>query len=403
MIAKRPLTGIRILDLTHVLSGPFATMLLADAGAEVIKIERPDGGERFRSLGPHREREGKRISGSFLRANRSKKGITLNLKHSEGRALFISLVAQADVVAENFKTGTMENLGLGYEVLREINPRLIYLSITGFGHPREGGTYCDWPAVNTVAQALGGIMDISGSAEGPPVECGAPIGDLFPGALAAMGVVLALVSRIQTGVGQRIDVSMYEAMLMLNERSVMNYQVTGEVPTRGAERVVAPRGPFPAKDGYFAFAIYTLAEWQSFCRVVGRPDLSDRPDLQTGRSRAVHMETLIVPLIETWACTMTKHEASRRLVEGGISAAPVQNAAELFTCPHLTARGAFVSVLDPVLDEIKYPRDPIVMSGSATPEYSAAPLLGEHNASVYEELLGLSKKELDQLVDNAVI
>lgn len=397
-----PLAGIRVLDIGHVVAAPFCAIMLADAGAEVIKVEVPKTGETSRSVGPFMAGSEGRSSGTFVRMNRNKKSVTLNLKTPKGREIFKQLVFCSDVVVENFSPGTMEKLKLGYEdVLKPLNPRLIYANISGFG-PRGKGPYWNIPAFNLIAQAMGCIMDMTGSKNGPPAYCGVPIGDLIPAMMAAYGILLALRHRELTGKGQFIEITMYDTLVWLSERLFNLFQYNKRLPVRGQDTVVCPHGAYRAKDGYFVVDVYTQVQWQIFCKFVGHEELIDHPDYENGPKRSLKADFLR-KIIEDWASEKTKLEASRIFYEHGIPAAPVQNIADIFECPHLYERGMLVRVTDPIIGEYVYPGNPLRFSTIQNNEYSPAPLLGQHTDEVLGNLLGLKGDQMAELRNEGII
>ncbi len=399
-----PLKGLRVLDLSHVVAGPYCSMLLADAGAEVIKIERPGVGEMARSLGPFvTNARGEKASGTLLRLARNKKGLALDLRNPEGKRIFKELVKISDVVVENFVPGVMEKLELGYSVLKETNPKIIYASISGFGHEDlYPGPYVDRPSFNLIAQAMGGLMEITGDADGPPFECGASVGDVFPGLLTAFGILLALKIRETTGVGQHIDTSMYDAMISLNERAILNYYLTGVVPSRGKEALLMPHGAFRTKDGYVAIAVFTNEQWAGLCRAMDREDLAADPSLKTGIERA-KKGAFLRPIIEEWTSQRGKTEVTELLLAQGTPAGPVQNARDILECPHAKARKMIVEIDDPVAGKIKMAGNPLKLSLVAEPPLNPPPLLGQHTQEILSELLGMTSAEVECLKAKGVI
>ena len=399
-----PLEGIRVLDLTHVVAGPYCTVLLADAGAEVIKIERPGAGEMARSLGPFvTNARGEKASGTFLRLSRNKKGFSLDLRKAEGKKIFKELVKIADVVVENFVPGVMERLELGYPMLKETNPRIIYASISGFGHVDiYPGPYVDRPSFNMIAQAMGGLMEITGEADGPPFDCGASVGDIFPGVLTAFGILLALRIRETTGFGQHIDTSMYDAMISLNERAILNYYLTGVIPTRGKEALLMPHGAFRTNDGYVAIAVFTHEQWLGLCRAMGRDDLAADPSLKTGIERA-QRAAFLRPIIEEWTSQKGKNEVTKILLAEGTPAGPVQNARDIIECPQAQARNMIVEINDPVAGKIKLAGNPLKLSMVAEPPLNPPPMLGEHTEELLSGLLGMTSAEIERLSAEGVV
>ncbi len=386
----RPLDGVRVLACEIQVAGPYCTMMLADQGADVVKVERPGTGDTAREgapllTGP----DGRRQSGYFLRFNRNKRSVTLNLKSDAGREVFRALASRADVLVENFRPGLLEELGLGYGRLSRDNPRLIYASITGFGSLEEfRGPYSDRPAYDIVAQAMGGLMHTCGQAGGPPTWLGVALGDIVSGMLAAYAITLALWQRERTGRGQYLDISMYDAMVALAERSVTAYSLTGLVLERGREPFIAPWGPFRCRDGWVALIVPTEADWEKFCRAIGRLDLVGRPDTSSGPARAAAMDGWLGDVVRGWFAERTVQDAVSSLLAAGLPVGPVQTARDVFHCPHVQARRLLVDVPDPVVGSARLVGPPVKMSASPDPRCEPAPLLGEHTQTVLEEWLG---------------
>ncbi len=399
-----PLKGLRVLDLSHVVAGPYCSMLLADLGAEVIKIERPRMGEMARTLGPFvTNSRGEKASGTLLRLARNKRGITLDLRKAEGKRLFLDLVKISDVVLENFVPGVMEKLELGYPVLKETNPKIIYASISGFGHEDlYPGPFVDRPSFNLIAQAMGGLMEITGDPDGPPFECGASVGDIFPGLLTAFGILLALKIRETTGAGQHIDTSMYDGMISLNERAILNYYLTGVIPRRGKEALLMPHGAFRTKDGYVAIAVFTNEQWEGLCRAMGREDLAADPSLKSGIERA-KKGAFLRPIIEEWTSQRGKNEVTELLLAQGTPAGPVQNAKDILECPHAKARKMIVEIDDPIAGKIKMAGNPLKLSMVSEPPLNPPPLLGQHTQEILSALLRMSSAEIERLKTEGII
>ena len=297
---KRPLEGIRVLDLTQAYSGPFCTMNLADHGAEVIKIERPGSGDQTRGWGPMKND----YSGYYAYINRNKKGITLNLASDEGKQIFRELVKTADVVCENYKVGVLEKLGFSYDVLKEINPRIIYGSISGFGLE---GPLASRPCYDIVAQAMSGMMSVTGFADGPPCKIGPSIGDNYSGAYLCMGILMALYEREKTGVGRRIDVAMVDTLFSVMENFVVEYTIAGKTPHRAGNQdpSIAPFDSFHAKDGEFVMGCGTDKMFAALCQAMGREDLINNPLYITNLARCEHYLDGLKPEIEAWTTTKT--------------------------------------------------------------------------------------------------
>jgi formyl-CoA transferase len=401
-ILSAPLNGLRVVAIEQYISGPYCTMLLADAGAEVIKVEQPKGGDPRRSIGPFAEDEqGRRSSGGFLSYNRNKQSLTLDLRQAEGKQALLDLVRVSDVVVENLRPGVMDKFGITYEMLREINPRLIYAAISGFG--RQGaGPYAQRPAFDIVVEAMSGIMHIVGFADREPITTLYGLPDTYTGLVTAYSICLALIQRGITGLGQLLDISMYDCMVALNERSVVNYAYTGVAPMRGVERVAGPRGAYKASDGYIALSIPTDDIWARMARLIGREDLIANPATATSKARAAQAAELR-QVIEAWLADKTKDQATDLLMAAGIPAGPVQTMAEVFECPQIAARGTLIEVEDAVAGPRKVPRSPVVGSAMSRPRTTRPPRLGEHNKAVLGNLLGYDEERLAALKAAGVI
>lgn len=386
-------------------AGPYCTMMLADQGADVIKVERPEGGDTARGGAPRIKNEkGETQSGYFLRFNRNKRSVTLNLKSEEGRRLFAELAEKSDVVVENFRPGLLDEMGIGYKALSERNPRLIYACISGFGS-MEGylGPYSKRPAYDIVAQAMGGLMNTNGQAGGPPTWLGVALGDIVSGMNAAYAIVLALYQRAKTGRGQYIDISMYDTIIGLAERSVTAYSLTNQVLERGREPYMAPWGPFECRDGWIGLIVATEGDWAKFCSAIERPDLVGREGSTSGPERAANMSGWLGEIINDWFRGQTKAEATAKLLGVGLPIGPVQNAQEIFDDPQVAARRLMIDVPDPILGTVKLVGPVARMSGDPQPLVGPAPLLGQHNAEVLTELLGCTSEEIGRLQKDGII
>ncbi len=400
----KPLAGVRVLTVEQYIAGPYCTMLLADAGAEIIKIEKPPYGDPRRTIGPFLETDGgEKISGGFLGYNRSKKSVMLNLAHARGRDIFRSLAKKVDVVVDNLRPGAMERQGLGYNDLSADNRRLVYSSISGFGQ-MEGyrGPYWERPALDVVAEAMGGVMHMVGFADKPPVSALYGMADLYAGLINAYGIMLALFQREQTGRGQYVDTSMYDGMLALNERAITFHGLTGEVPSRGRERVLGPRGAFRARDGYVAFNIPTETMWAQFALLIEREDLIADPRTENGPARAAHGE-FVRSIIEEWLAPRTRDEAVEQLIAAGIPAGPVQTAEDIARCPQVRARKMLVRTQQPGIDAVNLVRSPVLMSESPEVKTAPAPALGEHTHEVLRQLLHMGQEDLHELKELDVL
>jgi crotonobetainyl-CoA:carnitine CoA-transferase CaiB-like acyl-CoA transferase len=383
-----PLTGIRILDLTQALAGPFCTMLLADLGADVVKIE-PPAGDMTRHGGPFtREDTEKAYGGYFASINRNKRGMVLDLKAPFGREAFLALADQADAVVENSRAGVMERLDLGWERLHARNPRLVYAAIRGFGDPRTGESpYLEWPAFDVVAQAMGGAVAITGSETGETYRCGPSIGDLFPATLTSLGVTAALLHAQRTGEGQFLDVAMYDGVLALCEAVVYRYSYTGQVtePTGNGHPALAPFDVFRTADGACAIAAPTEKHWEMLCAVLDRPDLVTDERTRGNRARVANAP-FVREVVSGWTTARTTAEVVAAL-GGSVPVGPVNRADDLFADPHVKARGMLVEVEQPDGSRpIVLPGPPIKLTATPAGIYRRPPRLGEHTAELLAEV-----------------
>jgi CoA:oxalate CoA-transferase len=386
------------------MSAPYCSMLLADAGAEVIKIERPGRGDPRRSIPPYAvDGEGRRAAGGFIGYNRNKKSLALNLRDEAGRQILKDLAQVSDVVVENLRPGAMEKLGLGYEQLKAVNPRLIYAAISGFGR-LEGytGPYSDRPAFDIVAEAMSGMMNLVGFADKPPSWTIYGLADVYSGLVTAYGVMLALFMRERTGEGQFVDSAMLDNMLALNERMATIYSFTGASPERGNLRHIAPRGAFRCQDGYLALNIPDDIQWGRLCQAMGRQEMRSDPRTADGTSRADNAD-LIRSIIEAWLADKSRAQAVEALEQQGVPSGPVYTAADVFDDAHIAARRMLVTVDDPVAGPRRYARTPLHLSSAPEIPTAPAPQLGEHTRTVLRNLLGYEEAEIDRLRDKGVI
>ncbi|UCC86456.1 MAG: CoA transferase [Anaerolineales bacterium] len=401
---QRPLTGIRVIGLEQYMSAPYCTMLLADAGAEVIKIERPGQGDPRRSIPPYAtNQEGQRVAGGFIGYNRNKKSLALNLRSEVGRQILKDLAKCSDVVVENLRPGAVDKMGLGYQELRKVNPRLIYAAISGFGR-LEGytGPYAQRPAFDIVAEAMSGIMNLVGFADKPPSWTIYGLADVYSGLVTAYGVMLALFMRERTGQGQFVDSAMLDNMLALNERMVTLYSYTGESPERGKLKHLYPRDAFRCKDGYLALNVPDDIQWGRLCEAMGRKDLADDPRTSDGTARAANAD-FIRPLIENWLVDKTRAQAVALLEEHGVPSGPVYTAQDIFSDSHIAARQMLVTVDDPVAGPRQYARSPIHLSTVPEIPTASAPQLGEHTRPILRDLIGYDDAKIDRLVSEGVV
>jgi len=394
-----PLKGVKILDLTWVLAGPFASMVLCDLGADVIKVERPGVGDVARYTAPIVNGE----SCYFFSVNRGKRSLTLDLKSERGRDIFLRLVEKADVVMENFTPGTMERLGLGYPTLQERNPRLIYAATSGFG---QTGPDRFRPALDVVVQGMGGIMSITGEPDGPPVRPGASLGDITGGLFTAIGVLAALQERERSGRGQMIDVSMLDCQISILENAFVRYFATGEVPKPLGTRhpAATPFQAFPTKDGYIVLALSWGIEnqWELYCATIGRHDLIDDPRFDTPALRTEHHDELEPLLIEAMR-KKTTAEWLREFDAIGLPCGPLNNIPQAAEQPQVKARGMLVEVEHPVIGRLPLPDTPVKLSRTPGGIRGASPALGEHTDAVLRDLLALSDDEIADLRRSSVI
>ena len=382
-----PLAGLRVIDLTQVLSGPFATMLLADLGADVVKVE-PPGGDVARQWGPHLPGNGPDgYGGYFASVNRNKRSVVLDLKQDVGRAHLLALLAGSDVLVENFRVGVMDRLGLPYEVLHERFPTLVYASIRGFGDPRTGPSpYADWPAFDIIAQAMGGLLGITGSDPEHPVKVGPGIVDIFPGALAALGIVAAVRHAEATGEGQLVDVAMYDSVLSMTERIVYQYSITGisPRPQGNTHPLLCPYGVVSTATGFVTVAAPSDHHWRQLAELIGRPELADDPRYASNESRLAHAGE-VYAAVEAWSSALPT-SGVLAVLGGRIPCGPVNSAADIAADPHVAARAMIVQVDHPAGGTIDIAGSPIKLTGTPSDSFVRAPLLGEHTDQVLAEL-----------------
>lgn len=392
------LDGVRVIDLTRMLSGPYCTMLLADQGAEVIKVESFDG-DTSRGHGPYRDDDpNHEFGGYFQSVNRNKKSIVLNLKDEASIDVMRKLVASADVLVENFRSGVMERLGLSYEQLRTINPRLVYAAIRGFGDPRTGASpYDNWPAYDVVAQAMGGLIGITGPGPGEHVKVGPGIGDIFPGTMAAVGILSALHHASKTGQGQFVDVAMYDAMLALCERIVYQHSFAGAVPgpEGSAHPFFSPFGLYPAADGWVTIACPNDGFWAALTRAMGCPDLAHDERTRSKVDRAKHSE-FVNDTVGAWTSRRTKAELAE-LLGGKVPFGPVHTVADIFADPHVQARAMLAQVEHPGSGQPStVVGTPVHLAGTPGGVRTRAPYFGEHTDATLREL-GYSPSEIEAM------
>ena len=388
-----PLSGVIIIDLTWVLAGPFASMVLCDLGAEVIKVERPPFGDVARTTGPHINNE----SGYFFSINRGKKSICLDLKQPAGKDVFLRLAEKADVVMENFTPGTMQSLGLGYETLSARNPRLIYAATSGFG---QTGPERLRPALDIVVQGMGGIMSITGEPGGPPLRPGISLGDIAAGLYTAIGVLSALHERERSGQGQMLDISMLDCQIAILENAFMRYFATGETPKPIGTRhpLTTPFQAFPTKDGWIVLALSwgVPNQWELLCATIGRADLIDDPRFDTPALRTEHHAEL-EPMLNEALRRRTTEEWLREFDAIGLPCGPLNDIAQAAEQPQVKARDMLVEVEHPAGFSLKTANTPVKLSRTPGGIQGPPPAIGEHTDEVLTTLLGLSKREITEL------
>lgn len=394
----KPLTGIRVLDLSQFLAGPYGSMILGDLGAEVLKIELPEKGDGSREMPPHFI-QGQ--SGYFLSMNRSKKSMTLNLKSEAGRNIFYDLVRCSDVVYDNFRPGILERLRIDYDTLKALNPRIISCSVSGYGHT---GPFKDRPAFDLVVQAMGGIMSYTGPLEGEPVRMGAPMGDLAGGIFAAHGVLAALYQREQTGKGSRVDVALLDSQIALLIYRAVYYFMAGEIPVpAGSGHVSAvPIGAFKTKDIRIVIDANGDKFWRALCVALERPELADDPRFVNRAGRLKHVEELTSMLQEIFL-TRPGAEWLQRMEAAGVPCGPINTVDRALSDPQVIARNMVIDVEHPLYGQIKLPGTPIKISGADDTDLLPPPTLGEHNVEVLTKWLGMPVECVEELRQSGVI
>jgi CoA:oxalate CoA-transferase len=406
MKTSYPLEGIRVLALEQYIAGPDCTMWLADSGAEVIKIERPGTGDPRRNYLPVVEdTKGNKAYGGFKIYNRNKKGMTLNLQSDKGKEIYKELIRHTDVVVENMAPNTVEKLGLGYDVLQKINPRLIYAAISGFGRLEAfKGVYSERPAFDPVIQAMAGIMDQIGEENGPPSYGFPGLADAFVSVVTGYSIMLALFMREKTGEGQFIDSSMYDSLVALNTMGIMIYSFSGEIVTRGQIlKYQAPAGTYKVKDGsYVALIVANEFMWERFCKAIGREDLRQDPRFVEGKERVKNREVLET-IVREWMGERTRDEAIEALLKEGVPVGPVQTTKELVNCPHLKKRKMLLEIDDPIAGKRVFAKSPFRMTKVKDVPAVTAPDLGQHTESILSELLQYDERKIQELRKEKVI
>jgi len=398
MLDSDAFLGVRVLDLSRVLAGPFCGMLLADMGAEVIKLEIPGGGDDSRQFPPFVGEE----SMYYVNLNRGKRSITINLKTDEGRRLFVELLKRCDVLIENFRPGTMDRLGLGYERLREANPRLVYAAISGFG---QYGPYRERPGYDIIGQAMGGLLSITGWPDGPPTRSGTAIGDILSALFCCVGILAALNIRERTGEGQMVDVSLVDSVFAALENIPQRFYVDGQVPGRIGNRYefVYPYDTFRAMDGWVVIGIANDAIWDRFIEATSIMGLGADPRFASNVLRVENHEALRI-LIEEWTMGREKAAIVELLNRHRVPSCPIYDIREASEDEHIGGvRGMVVELDQPGLGAVKVQGNPVKMSETKPAPRGPAPSLGEDTFEVLRDLLGVASEEYERLRERGVV
>lgn len=392
------LTGIRVLDLSRVVSGPFCSMLLGDLGADVVKIEEPLSGDDSRAFGPP-------FSGGesayFLSVNRNKRSCAINLRDQEGVALVQRLAAKCDVILDNFRPGTMARLGLDHRVLREVNPGLISCSITGFGRT---GKDAQRPGYDLIIQGESGIMDITGTPDGPPTKVGTSIGDLLTGQFASQGIMAALIERSRTGRGRHVEVSMLDCMASLLTFNAGIYFTTGQSPKRrgNTHATISPYETFETSDGWLNIGVANDKFWQLFCTVIERPDLAAEPRYAKAVDR-VRLREEIVPVVASVIALRPRSQWIERLNAAGVPYGDIRSVGEVCEADQLTSRGMVIEMRHPTAGIVKNIANPLRFDDRNDHHHTPPPLHGQHTAEILSEMLGIERQQMDALAERGVL
>ncbi|TGP23130.1 MULTISPECIES: CaiB/BaiF CoA-transferase family protein [unclassified Mesorhizobium] len=391
-MAEPPLKGIRVIELARILAGPWAGQLLADLGADVIKVESPDGGDDTRKWGPPfvMSHDGENLSAAYYHScNRGKRSIAIDFAKPEGADTLRRLVATADVLIENFKLGGLKKYGLDYESLRKVNPRLIYCSITGFG---QDGPYAPRAGYDFIIQAMAGMMSITGEAGREPQKAGVAISDLFTGLYSVIAIQAALRHAEKTGEGQHIDMALFDSQISALGNQNLNYLVSGKSPVQmgNAHMNIAPYEVLPVKDGHIILAVGNDGQFGKFCAVVGLTDLPANPDFATNPARVANRAKLRELIIETLS-TWDRDRLLAKLEAAGVPASPINTIGQMFADPQTIARGMRLDLDDGHGNVLPSVRAPMVMSGTPLVYERPSPRLGEHTEEILAELEGSAK------------
>lgn len=397
MQAPRPLDGIKVLDLARVLAGPLCSAMLGDLGAAVTKIEIPEHGDDSRHFSPHVGGE----SSYFLLVNRGKKSVTLDLKSDEGRDILLRLIKQSDILVENFRPGVTTRLGIDYETVKALNPRLIYVSISGYG---QDGPLAHRAAYDHVVQAIGGIMTVTGWPDGPPTRVGDAIGDVTAGIYGSWGALAALIQRERTGKGQHVDVAMLDSIISLQMVSLSQIAGGKEPPGRvgNAHPISAPMDSYQAADGHVVIAVANDALFVRLARALGKPSLSEDARFKTDPQRQSHQQELRT-IIEEWTRERSTEEITQLLDEAGVPAAPIYNLAEALATPHAKHRRLLHTVRHSSAGEFQVMPQPVRFSRVSPEGDYAAPTLGQHTDAVLRSDLGLDPVDIEKLRSRGIV
>jgi crotonobetainyl-CoA:carnitine CoA-transferase CaiB-like acyl-CoA transferase len=397
MSAQGPLAGMRVLELAQIMAGPTCGMLLADMGADVIKVEKLPGGDDARG---YREPLVNGVSAPFMMLNRNKRGIALDLKQAAGRDVLLRMVRDADVLTENYRRGTLEKLGIGYDVLAEVNPGLIYCAVSGYGRT---GPYADKGGFDLIAQGFAGLMSITGEPGGPPVKTGNSVADMNAGILAAVGILAAYAHKLKTGEGQVVDTSLMEAALQQTYWHAAIYFATGQSPgpTGSAHLLTAPYQAFAARDGWINIGGANQANWERIADVLGHPEWRADPRFATNSARMANLDALTSAMSEVLA-TRTRAEWLAAFDTAGVPAGPVQTIGEALTHPQTLARGMVVDLQHPEAGPTKALGCPLHFSATPTRVTRPAPMFGEHTREVLREY-GYGEREVDRLLADGTV
>ncbi|MEW9673041.1 CaiB/BaiF CoA transferase family protein [Ammoniphilus sp. 3BR4] len=394
---QKALSGVRVLGATRMLAGPYAEQLLADMGAEVLHIELPGIGDDSRHFAPLINGEGS----CFIASNRNKKSITLDLRKPEGQEVFKDLVKISDIVIENNRPGTMNKWNISYSHLKEINPAIIMTSVSGFG---QTGPYANRPGLDIIAQAVGGLMSMTGEQGGPPLRTGNALGDFLGGLFAAYGTLTALYYREQTGLGQHVDAALLDGVIAVLENVIPNYTALGKITTRMGSRLpgIAPYNSYMAKDGYVVIGVSSNVLWERFVTVLGRPELKDDPRFASPSLRVTNVEE-VDALTQAWVGEQTVADVVQLLNEAGVTCAQVNSVDKLIEDPQVIAREMVVDMEHPIAGSFKV--SGITPKLSLTPGVieTPPPTLGQHNQEIYQGLLKYSNEKIRMLTEKEVI